>query len=237
MNTGWQGRQIAPDVHVVATRAMPALDPETARHVDALWEEARATRPALFDGRIFTADRVTPHLIEGHWTRYRRVLAQMREPALFETLRLQPLAVVGVIVTPDGIVIGRRSADALYQAGAWQSCPAGSVEAREGEETIDLAAQLKAEALEELGLPPETLHVERALAVVEHPGTRILDIGLLARTSLRFADMRALWQASGNAEYEALDCVWPTNDAQAAGVGKRLEPTWIFLNALLADGS
>lgn len=93
-------------------------------------DRARAGRRALFNGPVFSADTITPDRITGHWTEYRRVLAQMQHCALFDTLRIRSLAVTGLLQCADGLILGRRETDSVYQAGIWQSPPAGSVERR-----------------------------------------------------------------------------------------------------------
>ena len=121
---------------VRATRAMPELPPALEAQVAEIWQAELRARPRLFDGTVFSADRIRPDAIEGHWTRYRRALAQLRAPALFDSLRLRALAVSGLLRCADGIVLARREAGSVYQPGAWQSPPAGSVERRAGRESL-----------------------------------------------------------------------------------------------------
>ncbi|GBQ67447.1 phosphohydrolase [Ameyamaea chiangmaiensis NBRC 103196] len=225
----WPVYSLAHDVRVeVGRRDAPPLAPEVEARVDALWDAARDARPTLFNGRVFSADAIAPDLITGHWTEFRRVFAQMRDPGLVGALNLRPLAVVGVLQAPEGIVVGQRAADAIYQPGRWQACPAGSVESRDGDDTVDLHAQLLAEADEELGLDATAVRVGRPLVGVEHPGTRIVDLAFMLHTALPIPEIEARWKARANREYAALRALVPTSDQHAT----LTPPTQRFLAAL-----
>ena len=208
-------------VHAVTTgltvrvdRPMPSLSPELDARVEQLWRDACAEAEQgkagrLFNGQIFSVDRLHPQHITGHLTEFRRVVAQMREPALFQELHLRPLAVCGALRCADGLVIGRRHADAVYQPARWQLPPAGSVDAAavRPDGSVDFAAALLAELAEELGLPASTVDRPHPLCIVEHPGSHVCDFGLGLRTHLRAAEILAAHRRSGNAEYDPLRVV------------------------------
>lgn len=82
----------------------------------------------MFNGQIFCADRVSAGHVTGHWTEYRRLVAQLAEPALFAALQIRALAVCGALCTPDSVVVAQREHRAIYQPGPWQLPPAGSVD-------------------------------------------------------------------------------------------------------------
>ena len=207
-DAGWRSTALRAEVSLAVDGAMPELPPDLEQQVASIWAVERALRPDLFNGRVFCADRIAPDRIAGHWTEYRRVLAQMRRPALFDRLGIRALAVNGLIECPDGLVLGRRQAGAVYLPGFWQAPPAGNVEAR-GAATIDLAGQLLAELHEELGLQPAEVRDMRAVAAIEHAGTHVVDVGFLLRTPLSFTAMEARRMLAGNAEYDALRVVAP----------------------------
>ncbi len=188
---------------------MTELPPDLEARIAWLWIAERAERPGLFNGRVFCADRIAPDRIEGHWTEYRRVLAQLRHPELFDRLRIRALAVNGLIECADGLILGRRHAKAIYLPGFWQSPPAGNVEMRNGLESIDLTGQLLAELDEELGLQPVEVEGIRAVAAIEHADTHVVDVGYLLRTPLPFASIEARRSTAGNDEYDALRLVAP----------------------------
>ncbi|WP_259650036.1 NUDIX domain-containing protein [Gluconacetobacter diazotrophicus] len=202
---------------------MPDLPAPVAAEVEAIWRERQAANPALFNGRVFTADRLTARGIVGHWTTYQRVLAQMTRPTLYPALRLKPLAVTGILHAPDGIVLGRRAPHSTYLAGWWQTPPAGSVESRHGENKVDLTAQILAEAQEELGLAPDMLTVAGPVRATRHPATRIVDIGIRLDTALPFDRVLQGWHAGGNDEYDRLAIVKPNQNPEDV-VGPHILP-------------
>src|ERR1700733_13030434 len=95
---GFVVHEVDPTVQVRVVRPMPALDATLDATVEQLWRAA-AQRVAeggagtLFNGRVFSADRITPTEITGHVTEFRRIVAQMEHPDLFAALGLRPLAV------------------------------------------------------------------------------------------------------------------------------------------------
>jgi 8-oxo-dGTP pyrophosphatase MutT (NUDIX family) len=190
-------------VRFLVDRAMPALDAETEAVVEAHWLRAAAGR-ALFNGRVFCADEISAGTLHGHWTEYRRIVAQMAEPALFEVLHIRSVAVCGVLCCPDGIVVGRREAGSVYQAGLWQMPPAGSVDhgaAIEG--GADWRAAVLAELQEELGVPPEAAQAMTPFLLVQHP-TGVLDMGIRIDTAMSATEILARHCTLGDGEYDQL---------------------------------
>ena len=206
---GWHGTALRADVALVALGTMTELPPDLEPEVASVWTAERARRPDLFNGRVFCADGIAPDRITGHWTEYRRVLAQMRRPELFGRLGIRALAVNGLIECADGLLLGRRQAGAIYLPGFWQAAPAGNVEARDGAATLDLTGQLLAELDEELGLQPAEVEDIRAVMAIEHAGSHVVDVGFLLRTTLSFTAVEARRAVAGNDEYDALRVVAP----------------------------
>jgi hypothetical protein len=211
---GFLVHDLDPAVRVRVVRAMPDLDAPLDAAVERLWRTAAERVEAggagtLFNGRVFSADRITPAEITGHITEFRRVVAQMEQPALFAALGLRPLAVCGVGRCADGVPFGRRHPAAIYQPGMWQLPPAGSVDpsAIAADGTVDLIAQVLAELTEELGIPPDQVDRPRPLCVVEHPGSHVSDVGLALATRLTGAQVAEAHRSHANAEYDFLRVV------------------------------
>lgn len=205
----WLVTVLHPSLRVVTTPCPAAPDRETMARIDALWTEATRRHPALYNGRVFSATAISADRIEGYWAEYRMVLAQMRAPELFRVLRLRPLAVTGMLRLRSGLVFGQRAATAIYHPGWWQGVPAGSVETREDDVPVDLHEQLVAEIEEELGLNARDVTVGPPLLACEHPGTHIVDIGMVIDTTLDFSAVHAAWAERGNDEYAALKLMSP----------------------------
>jgi len=204
---------LTADFHVRVVRPMPVLSRELDAEVEQLWHPAASRVAAggggeLFNGRVFSADSITPRLITGHLTEFRRVVAQMEHPALFKTLRLRPLAVCGVVYCADGVVIARRHASAVYQPGMWQLPPAGSVDGRavDAYGSVALTRQLLDELREELGLAATDVDAPRPLCIVEHAGSHVSDFGMALRCRLGGPAILATHAEHGNQEYQTV-CV------------------------------
>jgi len=208
---GFVMHEVAPDVVVRIGRAMPDLPAAVDREVERLWQAASQRVAAggagrMFNGRVFSADAITPRLVTGHLTEYRRAVAQMERPELFAELGVRSFAVCGVLRCAGGVVVGRRHRAAIYQAGMWQLAPAGSVDAGAvGEDgAVDLRRQLFGELREELGLPSDAVDDPRPLCIVEHPGSHVSDLGLALASRLSAEAVLAAHQVGGNTEYEQM---------------------------------
>ena len=231
---GWLVHEIAPGMRVVSTRAMRPLSPALETEVARIWQAAVSAQPKLFNGHIFTADVITPELISGHWTEFRRSLAQIERPELYDDLRVRSLAVNGVIRCDEGVLIARRSRRAVYQAGQWQLPPAGSVERRaeRADGTVDIERQLLEELEEELGLPATNIVATIPLCLVEHPGSHVTDLGMVMRTTVDAATLLRAHAASGNTEYEDVS-VLPIE--RILSLGQDMMPTVpVFLRHMLS---
>jgi len=202
----WVVHDVTAAVRVVVARVMPDLPVALEQEVDRLWRAACRARPHIFNGRIFSIDDIAPDIISGHWSEFRRSLAQINQPELYDELKVRSLAVNGVISCADGVLIGRRSSHAVYQAGQWQLPPAGSVDqsAEAPDGSINVSSQLLQELQEELGVSPECIEGFTPLCLVEHPRTGVTDFGIEMRTSISSAELLAAHAASGNPEYEEM---------------------------------
>ena len=208
---GFVVHEAAADIELHIGRAMPELPAAVDREVERLWQAASRRVAAggagrMFNGRVFSADAITPHLVTGHLTEYRRVVAQMERPSLFAELGVRSFAVCGMLRCAGGVVVGRRHRAANYQAGMWQLAPAGSVDAGavRTDGTVDIRRQLLRELHEELGLPPDAVNEPQPLCIVEHPGSHVSDLGLALVTGLGAEAVLSAHRADGNSEYEQL---------------------------------
>ena len=208
---GFVVHELDPAVRVRVVRPMPDLDASLDAIVEDLWRTAarrvaEGGAGALFNGRVFSADRITPTEITGHITEFRRIVAQMEQPELFAALGLRPLAVCGVLRCADGVPFGRRHPAAIYQPGMWQLPPAGSVDpsAVAADGSVDLAVQVLTELTEELGIQPDQVARPRPLCVVEHPGSHVSDVGIALVTALTGAQVLHAHRTHANTEYNPL---------------------------------
>ncbi len=208
--TKWHLYAVNQSLKCQITREMPNLATSLDTEISNIWEsEQERLGGVLFNGRVFSADQITPDLVTGHWTEYRRIVAQMRQPNLHHGLGIRPLAVGGIIRGPDGLIFGRRQPQAVYQAGEWQLPPAGNVdrtcERANGE--VDVTAMLLTELEEELGILPSQVRNPRPVAIIEHMDVHILDLGIALDTHLTTQSILAAHRNSGNTEYDPVQII------------------------------
>ena len=206
----WIMHPIDREIRVSVCSTMPVLEPATDQAIEELWRAAQARLGGcLFNGLVFCADRIGSRLIEGHWTEFRRVVAQFENPAMFEQLRVRSLAINGAVIGPQGVVVGRRPARALYQANLWQLAPAGSVDPSStgNNEAIDVMAQAASELGEELGMSFSEIETAIPIGLVEHASSHVCDLGIAMTTSLSAEAILATHESLGNGEYSALEVV------------------------------
>jgi len=148
-------RTLSKSPSVIGHGDAPPLDEELASEVDEIWANALqyAERPP-FDGSIFNVTRLSSDLIEGNWTTYRRFYAQRRSARLRDALSIRVLAVTGVILCANQIILGRRSSELEQDRNFWEFVPSGGVERQINQATdlIDPSRQVLQELDEELGL-------------------------------------------------------------------------------------
>lgn len=229
---GFVVHEVVAGIAVRVVRSMPDMPVALDYEVERLWQAAcervaAAGAGRLFNGRVFSVDSFASHLVTGHLTEFRRIVAQMEQPALFAELGVRPLAVCGVLRCADGVVVGRRHRGAVYQGGMWQLPPAGSVDARAvgADGAVDLRRQLLSELREEVGLAADMVEEPQPLCIVEHPGSHVSDFGLGLVAALNAEAVLAAFQAGGNGEYEQIRVIAQAElPAFLAGLGEALVP-------------
>jgi 8-oxo-dGTP pyrophosphatase MutT (NUDIX family) len=172
------------------------LAPPVEARVDAIWAAAKERRgDRLFNGRVLSLVGHTPQRVTAQTSEYRRFVAQLEEPSLAAALGVRPLAVTGVLVCRDGLVLGKRADTLTEHAGRWEPAPAGSLD------RPDPHAQLRDELEEELGIAAHQLTVCRPVGLVEALGSRVVDIVFDLRTPLTADEVRAAHAARATPEY------------------------------------
>ncbi|MXP65964.1 hypothetical protein E0493_21690 [Roseomonas sp. M0104] len=200
---GWQHAPLDSTLEIHCHDAPPPVPPDLQPLLEAHWQAAQEKAGGrLFDGPVFTLTSVSPARLEGAFVRYKALVAQTREPALFARLGLRALSVCGVLECADGIVLGRRGGGATYQPGMWQLPPAGSVDASARQGTrIDARAQILSELEEEVGLSAAEVEAATPFCLVVHPGTHYHDLGIRLRTPLRGEQVLARQEKVTHREY------------------------------------
>jgi hypothetical protein len=224
-------------MEIVISQSAPVIASETTAHVENIWEqEAVHSGRLLHNGRIFSVSRWDGALVSGWIAEYKWFLAQRREPGLFTALGVRPMAVTGVTVSADGVLIGRRRRDASQDAGLWELVPAGGVDATSisASGKVDLARQLFTELEEECGITEADLEgVPAPFAAVEDTESRVIDAGLIVRTRLSAAGLRSRLATVCDPEHDAFDIV-PVEELQVL-IGSRDTSLAVVSQRLLTE--
>ncbi len=199
-----------PNIRLEIQNPPDRLSSETEEKVSALWHAAQHKGgTTLFDGEILSLLTVAPDRITAFKTTYKYWFAQKKDPALFETLHIQPLAVSGILECADGFVFGKRTHHMQQEAGLWELVPSGGLDSKDMQ-TGDLTSplpQIFAELHEETGLSASVLTEITPFCLIEDKVTHVFDIGIfLGAPALSFADIQNPHKKTAY-EYDLLECV------------------------------
>ncbi|SCA57872.1 putative NUDIX hydrolase [Candidatus Terasakiella magnetica] len=170
----------------------PEIDEETQTQVGLNWEGELKANPNLTKGPIYALDKITPEVIRLYQTDYSYVLAARKIPKL----DISAMAVTGLTICPEGLVLGRRSSLVVNTPNLWEPAPAG------GLSQLDLHAQLFEELEEELGLTSKDCARPKVIGGVYDGST--FDVVLSLKTALSFSALEGIFQSSSRDEYDAI---------------------------------
>lgn len=201
--------EVSPRLKVEAKAGRLSLRAELEAQVEALWakEAERRGRP-LFNGRLFSVDDLTSDHISGQFVEYRFFLAQRLEPALFGPLRIRPLAVSGVVESPDGLILGRRNSDLQTDPDKWELAPSGGLDPETClvQGVVDYRRQFYRELVEEVGIDESRVTGVSPFTIIEDTTTHVLDLGIAACTDLRATQIGEAFSQAGD-EYSEIRLV------------------------------
>ena len=199
-----------PQKIVVLPDAGPALPPFLEQEVEQIWQVERVERgSALFNGPLFSLEEISAHTVTGRFVDYRLFLAQERRPELFPKLRVQPLAVSGLLQNAEGIFFGYRSSAVALQPDCWELIPSGGIDRSTVTEAgqIQPTRQLLAELREEVGIQAADLVSPRLLCFTEDPLHHIFELVWELETPLDRAAVLRAHAALPRPEHSDITCV------------------------------
>jgi hypothetical protein len=199
-----------PENIIVLPESGSALRRSLEREVDEIWRAERAWRGrALFDGPLFSVHEISPHTVAGRFVEFRRYLAQERRPELFSELRIQPLAVTGLLQNAEGLFFGYRSSVVALQPNCWELIPSGGVDRTTltGAGQIHPARQVLAELQEEVGINAAAVASPRLLCFSEYPLHHNFELGWELETPLDRATILRAHAALSHREHAEITFV------------------------------
>lgn len=205
-----------PERFVVLPEFKRKISAALEQAITAIWAKEKAERGSrLFNGQLFSVEEISADSVSGCFVEYRLFLAQMRRPELFSELRVQPLAVTGLLQNPEGLFFGLRSSTLAQQPDRWELVPAGGIDAGRLSQSGDIEpyGQLLAELGEELGLKPSEVESPRLVGFCEEPEQHIFDLVFDLETTLETKTIVGAHAAIENPEHAEIRCV-PWKDVE-----------------------
>ncbi|MFP5240629.1 MAG: hypothetical protein ACLGQW_12430 [Acidobacteriota bacterium] len=214
----------------------PEPSASALERVEALWADALARTPGLYDGRLFSLVEFDGARALGFMAQYKWYVAQLAEPSLFGELRVRSLAVSGLVNVRGHLVFGKRRAGLSLEGGLWELAPSGTISdaCREPDGSLSWRGQFARELTEELGLTAP-LGALKAFALVEDTETNIWELGVRAELDIDPGDVLAAYAGLERTEHDQLSIV-PLADVPRFHKTRRKELTSVTGPLLAAAG-
>lgn len=195
---------------VVVSQEIHQYSSELMSIVDSIWNaEFKKRKGKLFNGKIFSIDRIEKNEIQGHISEYKFFLAQQNNPELFSELNMRPLAVSGILECSDGFVFGKRSPHLTQESNQWELVPSGGIDCHHctDGQAIDYMAQLFIELKEETGLDQKGIYEYKFVSLIEDASVHVVNIGVHLKSHVDSARLLDIFVQGGNAEYTDIKIV------------------------------
>ena len=200
-------------LRILDTEPVPTPSPQALEEAQAIWESEKRIRPGLFNGKIFSLDRIEDGVARGFMAEYKWHVAQARRPELASHLRVRSLAVSGLVVVDRHLIFGLRKADLAIEGGLWELAPSGTIHdgLREPDGSLSWRDHFLEELREELGIDAPR-QLPRIFALIENTATNIWELGVALELNLDHRDILAAYIAASAPEHSEMAAV-PFEDA------------------------
>jgi len=198
---------------ILDSMACPAPSPETRAEVQGIWESETRLRPGLYNGKVFSMDRIEGSVAHGFMADYAWYVAQLQNPELYDGLRVRSLAMSGLVVANGHLIFGLRKAGLAVEGGLWELAPSGTMHGglREPDGSISWRKLFAEELREELGIEADPA-TARPFALIENTVTRIWELGIAVESPHGYQDILAAFAANPTPEHTEMAAV-PLADA------------------------
>lgn len=189
----------------ITTRVMrtaPLSLPLTLRtQIEQIWSDAIANNPNLFNGKIYTLKNYKDGNLYIADSEYKVSFSLQKSPKIFKENPILILAVTGILLCEDGLILGRRGNSVSFQNGLWEPAPAGSLSC------LDPKAQVLEELEEELGIARNRINEIEITGLIEDQSTNIADIIYKITIKEKFNEIKSIIKHSKDNEHDELHCV------------------------------
>lgn len=144
------------------------LPAECANAVDLIWQkQMELSGGKLFNGKLLSFVALDNERMLGKFVDYKYYLAQLIEPRLYPFLQIEHIAVSGITVADEMVLVGRRSEHVTAHPSHFELVPSGGIDPTHASEgKIDAEGQLLAELQEEAGISRNSVMAISPLALI-----------------------------------------------------------------------
>jgi hypothetical protein len=199
-----------PEKFLVLQESKNELSTAIEKEIARIWAlEMEASGARLFNGLLFSVEQLTADTVSGCLVEYRIYLAQLRRPEFYSELRVQPLAVTGLLQNQEGLFFGLRHSGLAQQPDCWELIPAGGIDATTLTEDarVQPHEQLLCELEEEVGLKRAKVETPRLVCFSEDLDSHIFELVWDLETVLDTESILAAQGAVRHPEHTKILCV------------------------------
>jgi hypothetical protein len=199
-----------PERFVVLQESKTQLSATIEKEIARIWDSERQVSGArLFNGLLFSVEKLSAETVTGYFIEYRIYLAQLRRPELFSELRVQPLAVTGLLQNREGLFFGLRHPGLAQQQDCWELIPAGGIDASTltNDSQVQPHEQLLCELEEEVGLKRAEVGSPRLVCFSEDLDLHIFELVWDLETTVDTKTIMAAHAAVDHPEHAEIRCV------------------------------
>jgi hypothetical protein len=199
------------DIRISIVRDVFRPPQEIEDVVNLIWENAIAKHSFLLTNSkvLHFIERVNNSIIV-QVCEYKYFFAQTKQPTLFASLNITILAVSGITICRNGIVVGKRSTNLLQDPGYWELTPSGSISAPDLSLNLvsDYARdQVIVELEEELGIKSREIESISLVGSIMDTDANVFDLLFVITTTITRRELYSRFTHTANDEYTEIHVV------------------------------
>ena len=182
-----------PKVNTSITNFELNITLDELKIIDNIWNEyQKNNKYSGSNGKILSVDIISNSKITLKIIEYKFFYAKIKNPRLLKKIKIQPLAVSGILVCNDGIVIGKRSDTCLQNPSSWELVPSGGLDLKiqKTKNKINFTDQILIELFEEIGIEKKYVVNILPFCYLFDKKSKVYDIGIEIITNLSFKDIK-----------------------------------------------
>ena len=196
-------------ISIIRDAFRPSQEIENA--VNLIWENAIIKQDFhLTNSKVLRFIKKLNNNIIAQVCEYKYFYAQSKQPNLFATLNITILAVSGITICGNGIVVGKRSANSLQDAGYWELTPSGSIGAPDISLKLgtDYAKdQVIVELEEEIGILRREIGKISLIGYLRDTEAHVIDLLFLITTAISRKELYSRSLHTINDEYTEIHVI------------------------------